>query len=299
MSHHRSSFGRKIFMTVNYTIMIIASLLCFLPFLNLFAVSVSDSNVVAAGQVAFMPIGFNTAAYEFIMLTSAFADAFFVSVRRVLLGVSLNLILIVLTAYPLSKMDSKFKARTFYAWFFFFTMLFAPSLIPSFMVVRYLGLLDSIWALVLPGAVPVFSVVVMLNFFRNLPKSLEEAAHIDGAGHFKILFSIFIPLSKPAIATLALFSIVGHWNAWFDGMIFMNTPANLPLQSYLQTIVVNPAAIMRVVQPSEELARILMAVNNRTSQAAQLFVAMIPILIIYPFLQKYFTTGLVIGSVKE
>lgn len=180
-----------------------------------------------------------------------------------------------------------------------FTMLFTPSMIPSFLVVKNLGMLDSIWSLVLPGALPVFNMVVMINFFRGLPSELEEAALIDGASHLKILFKIFIPLSKPSIATVALFCLVGHWNAWFDGMIYMNRPENYPLQSYLQSIVVTPESIMRVMNPSEEMIRILQSINNRTARAAQLFVATIPVLIAYPFMQKYFVTGLVIGSVKE
>ena len=177
-------------------------------------------------------------------------------------------------------------------------MLFVPSMIPSFIVVQNLGLIDTIWALVLPGALPIFNMVVMLNFFRNLPKELEEAALIDGAGHWTILWRIFVPLSTPSIATITLFCIVNHWNAWFDGMIYMNRPENYPLQSYLQSIVVTPESIMQVMNPTDEMARLLLSLSNQTARAAQLFVATITVLVAYPFLQKYFTTGLVMGSVK-
>ena len=298
MQYGKRSAGATAFAVFNYAIMIGASLFCLLPFVNLIAISFSDSVKVAAGEVMFWPIGFNLSSYRFIMMSEKFVRSFGISVVRVILGVSINLVVIVLTAYPLSKSSRNFKSRTAYAWFFIVTMLFSPSLIPSYMVINSLGLMNTIWALVLPGALPIFNMVVMLNFFRNLPPELEEAARVDGAGHIRILAQIYIPLSKPSLATIMLFCIVSHWNSWFDGIIYMNSPMNYPLQSYLQTIVVNPEVLMRVTRPSEELAKLLMSVNDKTSKAAQLFIAMIPILIIYPLLQKYFTTGLVVGSVK-
>jgi len=215
------------------------------------------------------------------------------------LGVSINMIIVILCAYPLSKSKGEFKQRGFYSWYFIITMLFVPSLVPSFVVVMNLRLMDTIWALVLPSALPVFSVIVMLNFFRNLPKELEESAAMDGAGHLRTLIQIVLPLSKPVIATIVLFSAVGHWNAWFDGIIYMNRPENYPLQSYLQTILINPATLIRDMQGDASLIAMLMHISNHTLRAAQLFIATIPILMLYPFLQKYFITGLVLGSVKE
>lgn len=294
----KMSKGRLVFEIFNYVILISAALTCLLPFVNLLAVSLSNRSAVAAGKVLFWPVDLDLSAYEFILHSDRFFRSFFISLQRVALGVLINVIVIILTAYPLSKSSRDFKSRTVYSWFFIFTMLFVPSMIPSFIVVQNLGLIDTIWALVLPGALPVFNMVVMLNFFRNLPKELEEAALIDGAGHWTILWRIFVPLSTPSIATITLFCIVGHWNAWFDGMIYMNRPENYPLQSYLQSIVVTPESIMRVMNPSDEMAKLLLALSNKTARAAQLFVATIPVLVAYPFLQKYFTTGLVMGSVK-
>ena len=138
--------------------------------------------------------------------------------------------------------------------------------------------------------------IVLLNFFRGLPKELEEAAFIDGGSHYIILFRIFLPLSKPALATIMLFSIVNHWNSWFDGLILANRPENYPLQSYLQTVIMNPDQLMRSMRG--DYNKLLAFVNVRTTRAAQLFLGTIPILLVYPFLQKYFTTGLVLGSVK-
>lgn len=292
------SKGRLVFEIFNYIILISAALTCLLPFVNLLAVSLSNRSAVAAGEVLFWPVDVDLSAYEFILHSNRFIRSFLISLQRVVLGVAINIVVIILTAYPLSKSSKDFKSRTVYSWFFIFTMLFVPSMIPSFIVVQNLGLIDTIWALVLPGALPIFNMVVMLNFFRNLPKELEEAALIDGAGHWTILWRIFVPLSTPSIATITLFCIVNHWNAWFDGMIYMNRPENYPLQSYLQSIVVTPESIMQVMNPTDEMARLLLSLSNQTARAAQLFVATIPVLVAYPFLQKYFTTGLVMGSVK-
>jgi putative aldouronate transport system permease protein len=174
-------------------------------------------------------------------------------------------------------------------------MLFGGGVIPLYMTMRALGLLDSVWGLVLHSAVPVFNIVILLNFFRNLPKELEEAALIDGAGHWRIMWSLFVPLSAPSIATVTLFSIVGQWNAWFDGILFMNSPDHYPLQSYLYTVV---ASMQAAINSSTDLD-LLLLVSDQTARAAQLFVGALPVLIVYPFLQRHFTKGIVLGSVKE
>jgi len=290
--------SRKIFHVCNYTFLTLASLLCILPFLNVLAVSLSSSVSVAAGEVSFWPIDFNLKAYEFVTSSKQFTTAFFVSIERVILGVAVNMLFTILTAYPLSKEKSTFKKRSIYAWYFIITMLLNAGLIPWYMVVRYTGLIDNIWALILPGALPIFNMVVLLNFFRGVPKELEEAAFMDGAGHWTLLWRIFIPISKPALATVMLFCIVHHWNSWFDGLIFMNKANHYPLQSYLQTIIINPEVFFRSAIGTGDLNYLLNFVNARTSRAAQIFVSAIPVLIAYPFLQKYFTTGLVMGSVK-
>ena len=186
-----------------------------------------------------------------------------------------------------------------FSWFFVVTILFSGGLIPTYMVVKYTGLMDTIWALVLPGAVQVFNMLVVMNYMRSLPKELEEAAYIDGAGHFQTLFNVILPVCTPTLATVTLFSFVGHWNSWYDGMIYMNTVDKYPLQTYLQTIVINPEAFFRnATNISAELGNFLNLVSARTTNAAQLFLATIPILCVYPFLQKYFVKGVMIGSLK-
>jgi putative aldouronate transport system permease protein len=193
----------------------------------------------------------------------------------------------------LSKSNIDFSGRTIYVWLFVFSMLFSGGLIPTFLVVKEMGMLDTIWALTVPNAVMVFNIVLMLNFFRNLPKELEEASLIDGAGHWGILTKVYIPLSLPSIATILLFTIVGLWNEWFQGIIYMNRPSNYPLASYLQTIIIRDTAI------EDAALNELAAINDRTTRSAQIFLGALPVLLVYPFLQKHFAKGITLGSVKE
>lgn len=295
----KTSVSRKIFMVCNFIVLTSLSLLCVLPFVNLLAISFSDKTAVAGNMVSFWPVGFNTAAYKFILDNDQFLRALWTTIQRTVLGVSLNIILIVLTAYPLSKSTQDFRLRNIFSWYFVITILFSGGLIPTYMVVKYTGVMDTLLALILPGAVNVFNMLVVMNYMRSLPKELEEAAYIDGAGHFQTLFQVILPVCTPTLATVTLFAFVNHWNSWYDGMIYMNTVDKYPLQTYLQTIVINPEAFFRnATNISEELGNFLNLVSARTTNAAQLFLATIPILCIYPFLQKYFTTGLVMGSVK-
>nr|WP_286672543.1 carbohydrate ABC transporter permease [Cohnella hashimotonis] len=271
------------------------AVLCFLPLVHVLAVSFSESAAVAAGQVTFWPVDFTLKSYDFIISRPEFMRSFVITLERVLLGTAINMLLTIMIAYPLSKDVRTFRMRTFYVWIFVFTILFAGGLVPWYMTIKYTGLLDSVWALVIPGAVPVFNVILLLNFFRGLPKELEESCFIDGAGHLRTLWTIYVPLSLPGLATVGLFTIVGHWNAWFDGLILMNKPEHYPLSSYLQTIIIN-FDFSHVKQ--EDLYK-LASISTRTSKAAQIIVGALPILLAYPFLQKYFVKGIVLGSVKE
>ncbi len=283
-----------IFKLVNYLVLGFLAALCVFPLLHVLALSLSTSTAAASGQVTLWPVGFTFSSYRFVTGTPAFGKSFLVSLQRVALAAPLNMLLTILVAYPLAREKKQFRARNFFAWFFLLTILFSGGLIPWYMVIRLTGLIDSIWALVLPAAVPVFNVILLLNFFRNVPRELEEAAYMDGAGHWTLLGRIYLPVSVPALATVTLFVIVGHWNSWFDGLILMNSPERYPLQSYLQTIIINPDPKML----TERDLDILKLVNDRTKNAAQIFIATLPILAVYPFLQRYFTTGITLGSVK-
>ena len=289
--------ANRIFHFVNIFILAVVSLLCVLPFINLLAISFSDSAAVAAGAVGFTPVDFTLSAYEYALKGGKFIRALFISFERVFLGVGLNLILMVLTAYPLSKTRTKVAGRNIYMVYFVITMLVSGGMIPTYLVVTGLGLKDTIWALILPGALPVYNMVILMNFMRGIPEEIEEAAAIDGASPFQILTRVLLPILKPALATVGLFCIVTHWNDWFSGMIYMNNPDNYPLQTYLQSLLQNFEQLLRT-QSSQDIQALLAQMDARTGRAAQLFLGAIPVMVIYPFLQKYFTKGLVLGSVK-
>lgn len=291
----KESAGRKIFNVFNILFLGAVALTCLLPFMNILAISFSNSAAAAANEVKFWPVGFNVKSYAFAIGNPAFLKSFGVAFLRLLIGVPINMILMVLVAYPLSKPKREFRARNFYVWFFLITVLFNAGTVPWFLTIKAAGLLDTIWALVIPGSLPVFNMIILMNFFRGLPKEIEEAAYIDGAGHWATLFKIYLPLSVPSLATVMLFSIVNHWNSWFDGMMLMNSPDNYPLQTYLRTVVIDLDTMLMIARDNPQ---ILGFVNERTSRSAQMFISLIPIFLIYPFLQKYFTTGLVMGSVK-
>jgi putative aldouronate transport system permease protein len=282
------------FSIFNTIFLLLVSLVCIIPLIHIAAVSFSSSSAAAANRVTFWPVDLSLDSYRYVSQRTEFWLAMLLSVERIVLGGVINLLLTILVAYPLSKEVREFRFRTFYAWVFFITMLFSGGLIPNFMIIKQLGLLDKIWALVLPGAVPVFSVILLLNFFREVPGELSEAAFLDGAGHWTALWRIYVPVSTPALATILLFALIGHWNSWFDGLILMNHPNHYPLQSYIQTIVVQQNFNILTGKGTEELATI----SDRTLKAAQILLGSLPIIAVYPFLQKYFVNGIVLRGVK-
>ncbi|MBM7567261.1 carbohydrate ABC transporter permease [Paenibacillus sacheonensis] len=295
MVQHKSALQRTVYVGI-YCLLTLVALVCILPLINVLALSFSSNDAIQADKVTFWPVEFSTKAYHFVAQKKAFLLSIWVSIQRVGLGLLINMVLTVLVAYPLSKESSHFRLRTLYAWVFVFTMLFSGGLVPTYLIVKNLGMLDTLWALVLPGAVPIFNVILMLNFFRALPKELMEASFIDGCGHWKLLWKVILPLSTPSIATVGLFTIVGHWNEWFAGIIYMNDSIHYPLASYLQTIVVN-LDISKIANIDD--ATYLQSLNDRAVRAAQIFLGALPIFCVYPFLQRYFMSGIVLGSVKE
>ncbi|ASA20314.1 carbohydrate ABC transporter permease [Paenibacillus donghaensis] len=292
--HYRST-SYRIFSIVNGIFLSLLALLCILPLVHVLAVSLSSSTAADANLVKLWPIGFTTDAYKVTLGNDRFMSSFGISVLRTVLGTGLSLLLSILVGYALSKEINEFKGRDMYAWFFVFTMLFSGGLIPTYIVVQKMGLINSIWALVLPGAMSVYNTILLMNFFRTaVPKALEEAAFIDGAGHFRALRSIYLPISLPSLATISLFTMVGHWNAWFDGLIYITDAAKYPMSTLLQTIVVQRDLSSMSVSADE-----IQALSNRTVKTAQIFIATLPIILVYPFLQRFFVKGIVLGSVKE
>lgn len=289
--------GERVFTVLNYVFLSLLSFSCIAPILHLLALSFSSKGPAMAGEVVFWPVDFTLLPYEFIIKKPDFLQALVITLKRLVLGIPVNMFLIVLCAYPLSQEHKAFRFRTAYVWYFVITMLFSGGLIPLYMTVKATGMIDNILALIIPGAVPVFSVILVVNFFRGLPRELQESAFMDGAGHWKILWKIYVPTSLPVMATVGLFTAVSHWNSWFDGLIFMNSPKNYPLQSYLQTILINVTMIIGSAG-NKDAWRLLAAVSDQTAKAAQIFLGALPILLVYPFLQKYFIKGIVLGSVK-
>lgn len=281
-----------------YAIVIGLALLCLLPLWNIVAISLSSSAAVSANSVKLVPVQFTLAAYRKIIDDSQFWRSFGISGLRVLIGLAINMILIVLLAYPLSKNSREFKGRNIYMGFLIFAMLFNGGMIPTYLVVKNLGLLNTIWSLILPGAVPIFSVILVMNFFIGIPKSLEEAARIDGATPLQVLFRVYIPCAKPALATVALFSIVGSWNDFYSGLIYITKIKNYPVMTYIQSLTVSIEELLRSGTTASSLTNAL-EVSNMNLNAAKIVVAVVPLLVIYPFLQKYLIKGIVMGAVKE
>ena len=270
--------GQQIFAVFNALLMVLIIITCLLPLINVLAVSFSRQEAVAAGEVSLLPVGFTTVAYTTILKDRLFLRTFGNSLLRLLAGVPINLFLAITAAYPLSKNGNKLAFRQGYVWFFVTTML-----------------VGSFWALILPGAVSAYNMILLLNFFKTIPSELEEAALIDGAGHWRILWGLYVPCSLPAIATLTLFFVVGHWNEWFSAQIYLNRTEQYPLQSYLQVLLTQSKNTQNLsLKELEELAK----VNNRTFNSAQIVLSTLPVLLVYPFLQRYFVTGLTLGSVK-
>lgn len=290
----KMNWGKIVSKGMIWAVVILFTLSCLLPLLNMVAISFSGSDAVAANEVGLLPKDFNVTTYKKLLNDAQFWKSFLISVERVVLGLAINMFFTVSMAYPLSKSKRRFPAREIYIKFVIFAMLFSGGIIPLFMVVSKLHMTNTIWSLVLPGAVPVFNVILLINFFKGVPESLDEAARIDGASPVQILLKIYLPVSLPALATVALFSIVNHWNDYFSGLLYMSKAAMYPLQTYIQQLTVD----ITQVTDAEQLKQIA-SMNNRTFNATKIVVSTIPLLIIYPFLQKYFVTGMVIGAVKE
>jgi ABC-type glycerol-3-phosphate transport system permease component len=279
-----------------YVALGLAAIASLFPLVHTVALSLSSSARVNAGEVVLWPLDVTIQAYARILEDAPFWTAFWVSVKRVVLAVTLGGAMVVITAFPLSRTTKDFRLRDVFAWLVVITMLFSPPpLIPWFLTIRGLHLVGTIWALVLPGLANQFLIIICLNFFRKIPKELDESASIDGASPWAKLVRIYVPLSKPVLATISLFTLVWHWNAFFDGLIFTTHTEQYPLQTYIQQLVVN----INPNRMTEEDARVLAEVSNKALNAAKIVVTMIPVIVVYPFMQKFFIHGIMLGSLKE
>lgn len=295
----KDSPSRKVFTVVNLIVLIGWCVLCILPFIHLLAVSLSSQSAVVAGMVSFMPVDLTLNSYRYLVRQSAFFTAFGYSVLRVAVGASLSMLVTILAAYPLAFARKTMRGSRAYVVLILACMFFSGGMIPTFIVVTKLGLYDTLFALILPTAMSPFNLILVVNFFRNVPKEMLEAASIEGAGDYRLLFTMVVPVSMPIIATIALLCVVGQWNAWFDGYLYMSME-KWPLQTYIyhQMEAMKSLQLNRGNMGAEEIEMLAQS-NDLTLRAAQIFIAMIPVLCVYPFAQKYFVQGILLGSVKE
>lgn len=269
--------------------------ICIYPLWYTLCLSVSQKAAANSGLVTFFPIGFTFTSYREIMGDWKFFNSFWISIQRTVLGTGISLLAMMMMAYPLSKKKADFALRNILMWVLIFCMVFNGGLIPWYLTVQSYNLLDTLWALIFAGSLPVFNVILLMNFFRNLPQDVEEAAVVDGAGPWRILFGIVIPCSIPVIATIVLFTGVYHWNEFFNGLVLMSKDSRYPLQTYIQQLVVNiPSGSSMTPDQYKRLSEL----SNKSLNAAKVFISVIPMLIVYPFVQKYFVTGIMLGAVK-
>ncbi|WP_261305055.1 carbohydrate ABC transporter permease [Paenibacillus andongensis] len=289
----RARSGYKVFQSANYLFLSLLALLCLIPMVHVVSVSFSSAPAVAAHEVTFWPIGPTLFSYKKALGSPELYHSALVSVERILLSFVIGLTITCMAAYVLSKGEGRdgIGGYKFFVGFFVFAMLFNGGMIPMYLVVTKIGLYDSIWALVLPGAVNIFNLILVMNFFKALPKELEEAAFMDGANHWTVFNKLFLPLSIPVLATVGLFLIVNDWNEWLAGSIYMK-PNHVPLATYLKSIISMP-------EINSNNVKVLAQTNFQALMSAQIVIGAVPILVIYPVLQRFFAAGLVIGAVKE
>jgi len=266
------------------------------PFLYILALSLSEKAAVTGGKVTFYPIGFNIQAYEKLMIV----PDFWMGYKNTLLYTStftvLALVMTTLAAYPLAKRG--LQGKNFFMGFFVFTMFFGGGLVPSYIVTKSLLGLDNLWVIIIPGAISVYNMIIMRTFFMGIPAALEEAAEIDGLNPLQILMRIVLPLSKPVMATMALFYALWMWNEWFSHLLFLNKNELYPVMMFLRNVV-NGAELSARSGDANLIRDAAMNAAVPTLRSATIIVVTIPVLVLYPFIQKYFTQGVMIGSVKE
>lgn len=286
----------KIADIVIYLTVILMALACLIPLMNMLAISFSNSAAATAGRVGIIPVDFTTSSYAKLLKEEQYWRSLLISFERTVFGTLINVILVVFMSFPLSKSTREFRAQKVYMRLVLFAMLFNGGMIPTYLVVNKLHLCDTLWSLILPSAVGVGNIILLMNFFRSVPKELEEAAAIDGANPFQILLNVFVPVSKPCIATIILFCAVGHWNDYFTGILYISKIRNYPLQTYIQSVTA-AFDISRVTDPKK--IQEYLTISEKTLNAAKIVVSTLPLMILYPFVTKYFKDGIVVGAVKE
>lgn len=274
----------------SYSLLTIFALSTLLPFINVIAKAVSEDWAVVSGKVGLLPVGFQLNTMKYVIFSEQFSVAFKNSIIVTLVGTFCTIFITAMTAYPLSKRQLPgIKAILL---IFVFTMYFNGGLIPNYLLIKQLGMLNKFRAIIIPGLINVFHLLIIKNYYESLPESLEESAKLDGAGNFTILFRIIAPLSLPVFATITLFTAIGHWNSYFGPMLYINSTKLKTLTLYLRDVIMDAQNVMNAS------AEDLMSAPTEGVKAATIIASTVPILLVYPFLQKYFIKGMLIGSVK-
>jgi len=276
---------------INYILITLLAIICLYPFLNVLAYSVSGYNAVLSGRVTIYPIDFNLDAYKEILGKNQIWLSMRATVIVTVAGTALSLVLTIFAAYTLSR--SYLVGRKVFTGLILFTMYFGGGMIPTFLVVKNLGLYNTLGALFIPQSINVFNFIVMRTFFRDLPLELEEAARIDGASDMQVLMKVILPLSVPVIATIGLFYAVGYWNSYFDALLYITDPDKYTLQLRLRSLLFADG-----LNSTANTEGIGTQVMSQSLKMAIVIVSTVPILIVYPWLQKYFVKGVMVGSVK-
>ena len=287
--------GEAAFNVANILFMVLLMVAIFVPLLSVVSTSLVSNQELARRNIVIIPDTPDLTAYKVIFRRGGpIFDAYKITLFRVLVGTTINMVFTYFVGYALSRKD--LPGRTLLTLFFFFTMMFGGGLIPYYIVVKSFGLINSVWVYILPGIISVWNMLLMRNFIMAIPVSLTDAAEIDGASQFTIIWRVVLPLSVPALVTIALFYAVGHWNAWWDAYLFVSTPKKQPMQLFLRNVLAQLQASMAAINQQVNLSE--QQPTPRAVQNAVVVVATVPIAVVYPFLQKYFIKGIMIGSIK-
>ena len=290
------SFGERIFSIFNALFLILFSITILYPWMNLLAMSFSRGDSPFFSTVMLWPSPFTIKSYEMLFEDSRLYLGYLNTIFRTVFGTGSSVIVLLCAAYPLSKRD--LQHRNLYTSIFVFTLFFGGGLIPTYLLIRSLGLIDSRFVFILVSLVPAYHLLIVRNFLMSIPVDLEDSARIDGANDIVILFRIIAPISKPVIATIGLWSAVAHWNSWFDALIYINDDKKQVLQIWLRRIIIEASDPITELLDDEAKRSLGMPARPETLKAAAVFVAIAPILAVYPFIQKYFVKGIMIGSLK-
>lgn len=288
----KQGIGSRIFDTSNYIFMLALIFVTFYPLYYIFVVSVSDGNAVLRGDVSFWPESFNLDTYKLILDDPMIYRAYLNTIVYTVVGTMVNVCCTILCAYPLSKKD--FYGKGFFTLMIVITMFFGGGLIPSYLLVQKLGMVNTMWALIIPGAISAWNMIIMRTFFQGLPNEIFESAEMDGANQLTALMRIALPLSGPILATISMFYAVGHWNSFFPALIYLNEKVKYPMQIMLRNMVVMGDMTNQTQQLSGDYA----GVTATNIKYAVIIIVVLPILMVYPFIQKFFIKGALIGSLK-